>query len=78
MATLTIRTKTDTENQPGLIERFARRFYAARMNSAIREIERRPFLAVSNNRRRGDSPTSRRALDGSVHGGGDRGAHPPP
>ena len=45
MATLTIRTKTDNAmDQPSLIERFARRFYAARMNSAIREIERRPFL----------------------------------
>jgi hypothetical protein len=45
MATLTIRTKTATEfDQPNLIERFARRFYVARMNSAIREIERRSLL----------------------------------
>ena len=44
MVTLTIRTKTaNALVQPSLIERFARRFYAARMNAAIREIERRPF-----------------------------------
>jgi hypothetical protein len=45
MVTLTIRTKTATNlTQPSLLDRLARRFYAARMNAAIREIERRPFL----------------------------------
>jgi hypothetical protein len=43
MATLVIRTKT-AHARPSLFERMARRFYAARLNAAIREIERRSFV----------------------------------
>jgi hypothetical protein len=44
MAKLVIRTKTVPDSPPPtLLERLARRFYTARMNAAIREIERRPF-----------------------------------
>lgn len=45
MATLVIRTRTAQDTtRPTLLERLARRFYAARMSAAIREIERRPFV----------------------------------